>query len=82
MNTDGSASLKIFKMLEFKSIDQLTLPMKLGEVDQINRHVSFRYKLARHQLRENQQKLQEVCNVLKLKNPSLINQINKQAMIS
>jgi hypothetical protein len=51
-------------------------------MDAIQKHVVFRYKLIRHELNENQAKLQEVCNILKLKNPSLITQINQAAMIS
>ena len=57
MNTDGTALLKIFKILDFKQLEQVSLPLKLGDVESINKHVGFRYKLARHHLRENQAKL-------------------------
>jgi len=60
----------------------LSLNLKLGESDEINKHVSFKYKFVSHQLSESKQKLEEVCKMLKLKNPSLISQINKAAMIS
>jgi hypothetical protein len=72
MNSDSSARLKFIKTLPFKQLEQLSLKFKLGEMDAIQKHVVFRYKLISHELKENQAKLQEVCNILKLKNPSLI----------
>lgn len=53
--------------------------MKLGDADEINKHVSFRYQLESFQLEESWSKLKEVCDILKLRNPSLITQINKAA---
>ena len=82
MNSDASANLKFIKILPFKQLEQLSLKFKLGEMDAIQKHVVFRYKLIRYELNENQAKLQDVCNILKLKNPSLITQINQAAMIS
>ena len=76
MNSDSSANLKFIKTLPFKQLEQLSLKFRLGEMDAIQKHVVFRYKLIRYELNENQTKLQEVCNILKLKNPSLITQIN------
>ena len=68
--------------MSYKSLSILNLNMKLGDTDEINQHVSFKYKLVSHQLAESKRKLDEVCAILKLKNPSLISQINKAAMIS
>lgn len=50
----------------------LSLNMKLGDTDEINKHVSYKYKLVSHQLAESKRKLEEVCSILKIKNPSLI----------
>jgi hypothetical protein len=82
INTDSSATLKILKDLEFKTLEQLSLNLRLGDQDQINRQVSHRFKLSKLLLRQNQARLQQVAQILKLKNPSLIAQINKQAIIS
>lgn len=82
MNSDSTSNLKFIKVLPFKQLEQLSLKCRLGEMDAIQKHVVFRYKLIRYELNENQAKLQEVCNILKLKNPSLITQINQAAMIS
>ena len=57
MNSDSTAALKFFKHSPLRSLEQLTLVMQLGDVDEIHRHVTFRYKLMQHQLRESQKKL-------------------------
>ena len=50
----------------------MSIILKLGDADEVNKHVSYRYRLVSHQLKESKAKLEEVCNILKLKNPSLI----------
>jgi len=45
MNSDGSAHMRFLKILEFKALDQLTLTMKLGDMDIINKHISHRYRM-------------------------------------
>ena len=57
MNSDSTATLKFMKIIKskkdkikFKEIEQLSLNLKLGDMDEINRHVSFRYKLAKYDL--------------------------------
>ena len=47
MNSDSTATLKFIRILEFKWLDQLSLNMKLGDMDIINKHVQYRYKLIR-----------------------------------
>ena len=72
MNSDSSASLNFTEQLEYKQLSLLCLKLRLGDTDEINKHVSYKYRLAQHQLTANQSKLEEVCSILKLKNPSLI----------
>lgn len=82
MNSDSSATLTFFQILEFKSLNLLSFNLKLGDSDEINKHVAFKYKLISYNLQRSREKLNEVCSILKSKNPSLITQINKAAMIS
>lgn len=82
MNSDSTATLNFFQILDYKSLNLMSIILKLGDADEVNKHVSYRYRLVSHQLKESKAKLEEVCNILKLKNPSLISQINKAAMIS
>ena len=56
----------------------LTLKLHLGDEDEINRHVSFRYRYVSYQLEQSRARLDQICEILKAKNPTLIQQINKQ----
>ena len=60
-------------MLDFKALSLLELKLVLGDEDEINAHASYRYKLRNYELMESKQRLQEVVEVLKKCNPSLIN---------
>lgn len=82
MNSDGTGTMRFLKMLEYKTLDQLSLTMKLGDTEVINKHVAHRFKVGKNQLMENMQRLDDIVQILKAKNPSLISQINKAAMIS
>ena len=82
MNSDGTAMLTFLKIMEFKKLEQLTLQMKLGDTDVINKHVSHRYKVGKNTLMDNMQRLDDIVNILKAKNPSLISTINKAVTIS
>ena len=61
MNSDGSAHLKFLKILEYKALDQLTLPMKLGDMDVIQKHIAHRYKTAKTELAESKARLNDLC---------------------
>ena len=50
--------------------------MKLGDETEINKHVSYKYKLVSYQLAKSKEKLLEVAEILKNHNPSLVQQIN------
>ena len=82
MNSDGTGTMHFLKKLEYKTLDQLQLTMRLGDTEVINKHVAHRYKVGKSALIKNMQRLDDIVVMLKDKNPSLINQINKAAMIS
>lgn len=70
------------QVINLKHLEQLSLIFKLGDWEALQKHVEFRYKIIRNELMTNEAKLKEVVNIVKMKNPSLISQINKAAMIS
>ena len=57
MNSDSTATLTFYEILEYKELNLLSLIFKMGDADQINNHVTFRYKLVKHQLKESKSKL-------------------------
>jgi len=50
MNSDSTASLNFFEQLEFKQLSLLTMKLRLGDTDEINKHVSYKHRLASYQL--------------------------------
>ena len=74
--------LEKIQVIGLKHLEQLSLSFRLGDWEAIQKHVEFRYKIIRNELLTNEAKLKEVCSIVKDKNPSLISQINKAAMIS
>ena len=76
MNSDSTATLNFYQVLEYKKLSLLELNMKLGDETEINKHVSYKYKLVSYQLAKSKDKLREVVEILKQHNPSLIVQIN------
>lgn len=50
MNSDSTATLTFHQILEYKSINLLSITLKLGDEDEINKHVSYKYKMISFQL--------------------------------
>ena len=50
MNSDGTGTMHFLKKLEYKTLDQLQLTMKLGDTDVINKHVAHRYNVGKNQV--------------------------------
>ena len=57
----------------------LELNLVLGDEEEINNHVIYKYQIYNYHLQESKNKLDQICDILKLKNPSLIHQINTAA---
>lgn len=81
MSSDSSAQFFFHQILEFKSIVLLRFNMKLGDEDEINNHVIYKYKMVQHALNQSRTRLDQICEILKIKNPTLIHQVNKAAKI-
>lgn len=72
MNSDSTANLNFFQMLEYKRLSLLEVVLNMGEEDEINAHASFRYKMKSLELSESLNKLKDLVNIVKKENPSLI----------
>jgi hypothetical protein len=57
MNSDSTANLNFISKLEYKSVNILNLNLKLGDEEEINRHVSYKYKLVSYQLTQSKKRL-------------------------
>ena len=52
MNSDGTGTMRFLKKLDYKTLDQLSLTMKLGDTGVINKHVAHRFKITKSHLME------------------------------
>ena len=71
-NKEGQARLDFIQNVSFKFVELLSLPFTRSPDDIVRAHVQFRYARVKAQLAASRQRLQEVVNLVKLKNPSLL----------
>lgn len=72
MNRDGNARLDFIQNLDYKFIELLSVTFLRSPEETIRAQISFRYNAMRSKLAVTTARLQEVTNVVKLKNPSLL----------
>ena len=72
MNRDGNARLDFIQNLDYKFVELLSVTFLRSPEDTIRSQISFRYNAMRSKLAVTTARLQEVTNVVKLKNPSLL----------
>eukprot|EP01071_Lankesteria_metandrocarpae_P003739 Lankesteria_metandrocarpae@DN3157_c0_g1_i1.p1 len=84
MDRNGEARLDFVQNLEYKFVELLSLEFLHTPEDSIRRCISFRHNLIKSQLCFMQARLQDVNAILRVKNPSLLMQLQKasQARIS
>lgn len=72
MNRDGNARLDFIQNLDYKFVELLSVTFLRSPEDTIRSQISFRYNAMRSKLAVTTARLQEVTNIVKLKNPSLL----------
>ncbi|CAD8172934.1 unnamed protein product [Paramecium octaurelia] len=77
MQQDGAARLDFIENLEYKFMEMLSLEFSSASEETIRQNVSFRYNLMKAKLQFVQNRLNDIASLIKLKNPSLLVQINK-----
>ncbi|KAM3138272.1 hypothetical protein pb186bvf_009548 [Paramecium bursaria] len=77
MQQDGQAKLDFIENLEYKFLEMLNLEFITAPEEIVRQNVSFRYNLMKAKLVFVQNRLNDIAALIKLKNPSLLMQINK-----
>ena len=78
MQTDGRASLDIIQNIEYKFIELISLQMVASPEDIIRQSITFRYNAIKSKVSLMQERLSDVNNMVKVKNPSLLLQMQKK----
>ncbi len=79
MQRDGQARLDFIQNMEFKFLELLSIDFLASPEDVIRQNISFRYSLLKAKAQVLQGRLKDISAILKLKNPSLLLQLQKGA---
>ena len=72
MNRDGSAKLDFIQNIEYKFIELLSADFMASNEDIVRQSITFRYNSAKSKVSLMEARLQDVNNLVKIKNPSLL----------
>ena len=77
MQKEGTARLDFIQNIEYKFIELLSLDFMTTPDDTVRKQISFRYNAVKSKLALMQDRMKAVSEIVKVKNPSLLLQIQK-----
>lgn len=77
MQKEGTARLDFIQNIEYKFIELLSVDFVNSPDDTVRKQIAYRYNAIRKKLELMQERINTISNIVKLKNPSLLLQIQK-----
>jgi hypothetical protein len=77
MQKEGTARLDFIQNIEYKFIELLSVDFVNSPDDTVRKQISFRYNALKSKLALMQDRINTINNIVKIKNPSLLLQIQK-----
>ena len=77
MHQDGSARLDFIQNMEYKFVELLSCKFVASTDDAVKQHITFRYNAVKSKLALMQARLADVNALVKVKNPSLLLQLQR-----
>lgn len=77
MQKEGTARLDFIQNIEYKFIELLSLDFINSPDDTVRKQISFRYNALKSKLALMSDRINTINNIVKIKNPSLLLQIQK-----
>lgn len=77
MQKEGTARLDFIQNIEYKFIELLSVDFVNSPDDTVRKQIAFRYNALRRKLELMQERINTISNIVKVKNPSLLLQIQK-----
>ena len=77
MQKEGTGRLDFIQNIEYKFIELLSIDFVNSPDDTVRKQIGFRYNALRTKMEMMQERIIAINNIIKIKNPSLIHQINK-----
>jgi tRNA A37 threonylcarbamoyladenosine dehydratase len=78
MNRDGSAKLDFIQRNDFKFIELLSCHFMASDEEIVRQSITYRYNYSKAKVAIMESRLKDVNNLVKIKNPSLLLQMQKQ----
>lgn len=82
VRSDGSGLLSIIQFNEYKNVELLGLECEPGPEEFVRQHVAFQYGALKSKTSMMEGRLQDIAELVRAKNPSLLLQIQKTAVHS
>jgi hypothetical protein len=80
IRNDGAGILSIIQMSEYKNLELLALECQPGSEDLVRQHITFRYGSMKSKISMMEGRLQDIAELVRMKNPSLLLHIQKAPM--
>ncbi len=82
MQKDGHARLDFIQNMEYKFIELLSCDFVASPEETVRQHITYRYNAVKSKLALMQARLQDINTLVKIKNPSLLLQLQKHPQTS
>lgn len=79
IRSDGSGLLSIIQFSEYKNIELLGIDCEPSAEEFVRQHVAFQYGALKSKVSMMEGRLQDISELVKIKNPSLLLQLQKTA---
>ena len=77
MQKEGTGRLDFIQNIEYKFIELLSIDFVNSPDDTVRKQIGYRYNALRTKMEMMQERIVAINNIIKIKNPSLLHQINK-----
>ena len=77
MRKDGSANLDILQNFDYKFVELLSLDFINSPEETVRKHIAYRYGVLKTKFSMLNDRINTINNIIKVKNPSLMLQIQK-----
>ena len=77
MQKEGTGRLDFIQNIEYKFIELLSIDFVNSPDDTVRKQIGYRYNTLRTKMEMMQERIVAINNIIKIKNPSLLHQINK-----
>ena len=81
MLNDAEARLDFIQNMEYKFVELMYCACTRSQEETVQQHITFRYNAMKQKLTVMQARLQEINNLVKVKNPSLLLQLQKTSVL-